>query len=172
MRLNQTECLAIFRWIAFGIAFIFVACVAYLLTAFYVSLFVARRRAARLLCPECNSPIGHESVRKGRTLMAELERAEIAALKLNKNTSVDIHFRNVLPVTCVNCGCNHEFDLDELGIGPVSGPRRITWFLRKGLRHTFLGWSRGSALVQFPSVQTSLACVGVVKPSVVGHKFV
>ena len=35
--------------------------------------------------------------------------------------------------------------------------RRTTWFLRWGLRHTFLGWSRGLALVQSLAVQTLLA---------------
>ena len=81
-----------FRWIAAGIAFVPVAFVAYLLIALFVSLTVSRRRAARLHCPDCNSPIGREAVRDGRTRMAEFERAEIAAMKLDKNTSLDIHF--------------------------------------------------------------------------------
>ncbi|MBB3210638.1 hypothetical protein FHS27_006486 [Rhodopirellula rubra] len=47
--------------------------------------------------------------------------------------------------------------LNDFGYTHNNGAGRVTWFLRKGLRHTYQLCRRGLALVQFLVVQTSLA---------------
>lgn len=85
----------------------------------FVGFRIARSRAARLQCPYCKRPIGHRAVKIAADLQRERETAFVRDLNLQENECVDIHFYNLLPAVCPHCQTEHEFDLDELGIGPL-----------------------------------------------------
>lgn len=78
-----------------------------------------RARAAKLKCPHCNSPIGKTAV----SIAAELQRRRnldiVSQIELKEGEIVDIDLKNLLPAVCPHCNAAHEFDLDELGIGPI-----------------------------------------------------
>tara|TARA_R110002073_G_C9182554_1_gene556519 strand:+ start:161 stop:499 length:339 start_codon:yes stop_codon:yes gene_type:complete len=98
---------------------VFVLASLYIVVGAFVGFRLARRRAARLKCPNCKRPIGQAAVMVGADLQHEHNAAYIRGLELKENEIVDIHFRNLLPIDCPHCRTTHEFDLDELGIGPV-----------------------------------------------------
>ena len=85
----------------------------------FVGLHFGRSRAAKLPCPHCKRPIGTQAVITAIKLDDEHQADFIRGLNLQENECVDIHFRSLLPVVCPHCQTPHEFDLDELGIGPL-----------------------------------------------------
>ncbi len=91
----------------------------YIVVGSFVAFRIARIRAARLRCPNCDRPIGKAAVITGAELQHKQNSDYIRGLELKDNEFVDIHFRNLLPVDCPHCRATHQFDLDELGIGPV-----------------------------------------------------
>jgi len=91
----------------------------YIVIGSCVGFRAARFRAAKLSCPNCNRPIGNSAVKVASNLQHKLCGEYIKRLNLQDNECVDIHFRILLPAVCPHCHAEHEYDLDELGIGPV-----------------------------------------------------
>ena len=83
------------------------------------SFGIARARAARLTCPSCMRPIGATAVNIAAKLQDERNAEYVRGLNLKKNECAEITFGNLLPVVCPHCQTAHEFDLDDIGIGPV-----------------------------------------------------
>lgn len=91
----------------------------YIVVGSFLGFRIARSRAARLPCPHCKRPIGAPAVKTAAKLQDELNAEFIRRLDIKENECVDINFRNLLPAVCPHCHTAYEFDLDEIGIGPV-----------------------------------------------------
>ena len=91
----------------------------YIVVGSLVAFRINRARAAKLSCPQCKRAIGATAVTTAVRLQDDRNADFIRGLNLKEHQCVDISFHNLLPAVCPHCQTALEFDLDEIGIGPV-----------------------------------------------------
>ena len=101
-----------------------VACVALIAIAVITVLagglyFSVRRKMhlRRMACPACGGLFGTSAISIAEAKREQARTEYVAGLNIGPNEFVDIHFDDVLTLTCPHCGREHDTDLDRMHIG-------------------------------------------------------
>jgi hypothetical protein len=89
--------------------------------AIFVSLvggiYYSRRRhriLVSLKCPKCHAIYGETAIADAASRNDEHTAEYIANLDVGPNTSVDVQFRDILPLICPQCGHECDVDIDSM----------------------------------------------------------